>query len=76
LDHLKESSARTYVAPYSIAIVYAGLGDQDQVFFWLDRAYAERSYFLAVYLTTDSRLNSLHSDPRFAALKQRIGFPQ
>jgi TolB-like protein/Tfp pilus assembly protein PilF len=76
LDHLKELSARSYVAPYSIAIIYAGLGDKDQVFSWLDRAYAERSYFLAVYLTTDSRLNGLHADPRFAALKQRIGLPQ
>jgi len=76
LDHLKELSARTNVAPYSIAVVYAGLGDKDQVFSWLDRAYAERSYFLAVYLTTDSRLNGLHADPRFAALKQRIGLPQ
>jgi eukaryotic-like serine/threonine-protein kinase len=76
LDHLKEMSARTYVAPYSIAIVYAGLGDKDQVFFWLDRAYEERSYFLAVYLTTDSRLDGLHADPRFAELKRRIGLPQ
>jgi tetratricopeptide (TPR) repeat protein len=76
LYHLKELSAHTNVAPYSIAIVYAGLGDKNQVFSWLDRAYAERSYFLAVYLTTDSRLNGLHADPRFTELKQRIGLPQ
>jgi serine/threonine protein kinase/Tfp pilus assembly protein PilF len=75
LGHLKELSARSYVAPYSLAIIYAGLGDKDQVFSLLDRAYAERSYFLAVYLTTDSRLNGLHADPRFADLKQRIGLP-
>ena len=76
LGHLKELSTRTYVAPYSIAIVYAGLGENDQVFSWLDRAYEDRSYFLAVYLTTDSRLNSLHADPRFTQLKQRVGLPQ
>ena len=76
LDHLKELSARTYIAPYSVAIVYAGLGNKDQVFSWLDRAYGERSYFLAVYLTTDSRLDGLHADPRFAELKRRVGFPQ
>jgi serine/threonine-protein kinase len=76
LEHLKEPSARTYLAPYSIAIVYAGLGDKDQVFSWLDRAYKERSYFLAVYLTTDSRLDGLHADPRFVELKQRVGFPE
>src|ERR1700761_2024975 len=76
LEHLKEPSARTYLAPYSIAIVYAGLGDKDQVFSWLDRAYKKRAYFFAVYLTTDSRLDGLHADPRFAELKQRVAFPE
>ena len=76
LDHLKELSAHSYVAPYSVAIVYAGLGEKDEVFSWLDRAYRDRSYFLAVYLTTDSRLDSLHADPRFVALKRRVGLPE
>ena len=57
LDHLKELSAHSYVAPYSFAIIYAGLGEKDQVFAWLDRAYQDRSYFMAVYLTTDARLD-------------------
>ena len=76
LDHLKELSANSYVAPYSVAIVYAGLGEKDEVFSWLDRAYRDRSYFLAVYLTTDSRLDGLHADPRFAELKRRVGLPE
>jgi hypothetical protein len=76
LNHLKELSAHSYVAPYSVAIIYAGLGETDQVFAGLDRAYHERSYFLAVYLTTDSRLDSLHADPRFADLKRLVGLPQ
>ena len=73
---MQELSAHSYVAPYSVAIVYAGLGEKDQVFAWLDRAYQDRSYFLAVYLTTDARLDSLHADPRFADLKRRIGLPE
>jgi serine/threonine-protein kinase len=76
LDHLKELSAHSYVAPYNFAIIYAGLGEKDQVFAWLDRAYQDRSYFLAVYLKTDARLDTLHADPRFAALKRRIGLPE
>jgi eukaryotic-like serine/threonine-protein kinase len=75
LDHLQELSRSSYVAPYSVAIVYAGLGEKDQVFTWLDRAYRDRSYLLAVYLTTDSRLDGLHADPRFAELKRRVGLP-
>ncbi len=56
LDHLKKPSAHTYVAPYNIAVIYAGLGEKDQAFAWLDRAYKDRSYYLAQYLPTDSRL--------------------
>ena len=73
---MNELSRRNYVSPYSQAIVYAGLGEKDQVFAWLERAYKERSYFLAVYLTTDSRLDSLHADPRFVDLKRRVGLPE
>ncbi len=73
LDHLKELSVHGYVAPYNVAIVYAGLGEKDQVFAWLGRAYSQRSYYMAEYLTTDSRLDGLRSDPRFADLLRRIG---
>jgi eukaryotic-like serine/threonine-protein kinase len=76
LSHLNELSMTSYVSPYSRAIVYAGLGETDKVFAWLDRAYQERSYFLAVYLPTDSRLDSLHADPRFVGLKRRVGLPE
>ncbi len=76
LSHLNQLSAASYVSPYSRAIIYAGLGEKDQVFAWLDQAYEERSYFLAVYLPTDSRLDSLHADPRFVDLKRRVGLPE
>jgi Flp pilus assembly protein TadD len=75
LDDFKKISAQSYVAPYNVAVIYAGLGEKDQVFGWLDRAYKDRSYYLAVYLTTDARLDSLRSDPRFAELRKKIGFP-
>jgi Flp pilus assembly protein TadD len=75
LDHLKQLGAHGFVAPYSLAIIYAGLGDKDQVFAKLDQAYQQRSYFLAVYLPTDSRLDGLKTDPRLVALKRRIGLP-
>ncbi len=76
LDQLKELSAHSYVAPYNFAVIYAGLGEKDRAFALLDRAYAERSYYLAVYLTTDARLDTLRADPRFAELRRRIGLPE
>ena len=76
IDHLKALSAHSYVAPYSYAVIYAGLGETDQAFAWLEHAYQERSYFMAVYLTTDARLDNLHADPRFAQLRKRVGLPE
>jgi TolB-like protein/Flp pilus assembly protein TadD len=76
LDHLKELSAHSWVAPYNVAVIYAGLGEKDQAFAWLDRAYNDRSYYLAEYLTTDARMDSLRSDPRFAELRRRVGLPE
>jgi len=75
IDHLKKLSAHSYIAPYNVAVIYAGLGETDQAFTWLNRAYEDRSYLLAIYLTTDPRLDNLHSDPRFGELRKRVGLP-
>jgi len=76
LDHLKELAAHRYIAPYDVAVIYVGMGETDAAFAWLNRAYEDRSYTLAEYLTTDARLDTLHSDPRFAELVRKIGLPQ
>ena len=76
LDHLKEVSAHSWVAPYNSAVIYAGLGDKDQAFALLDQAYKDRSYYLATYLATDARMDSLRSDPRFGKLHRRVGLPE
>ena len=47
--------------PYNIAVIHVGLGEKDEALAWLNRAYEERSYILAEYLTTDARLDTLHS---------------
>lgn len=76
IDHLKELSATSYIAPYNIAAIYGGLEDKDQAFAWLDRAYNDRSCMLVLYLSNDPRMDSLRSDSRFAELVRRIGLPQ
>jgi tetratricopeptide (TPR) repeat protein len=70
---LKELSMRNWVWPYNIATIYAGLGDNDRAFEYLDKEYAEGAYYLN-YLKVDPELDSLHSDPRFAILLRRVGF--
>src|SRR5258707_2544836 len=73
LDLLKSRSRRQYIPAYAIALIYAGLGEKDNAFLWLGKAYDDRSTSLA-YLKVDPVLNSLRSDPRFVGLVQRIAF--
>jgi TolB-like protein len=63
-----------YVSPEAVAIVYAGLGDKDQAFAWLDRAFDDRTWSLYL-LRVEPMLDGLRGDPRFAALIRRVGLP-
>ncbi len=65
----------SYISPYSIAQVYADLGDKDHVFEWLNTAYQERDTTL-FGIRTDYFFDSLRSDSRYAELVRKIGFPQ
>ncbi len=69
---LQQISKSRYVPSLYIAMVYTGLGDKDQAFAWLDKAYAERCEYL-VYLPTEPIADPLRGDPRFSALLQRLG---
>jgi tetratricopeptide (TPR) repeat protein len=64
-----------FVSPYSIARLYADLGDKEHAFEWLNTAYQEHDTGL-INLRTDFTLDSLRSDPRYAELVRKIGFPQ
>ena len=62
-------------SPYWIAVVYAGLGDNDQAFHYFEKAFEDR-YFLMIWINSDPRLDNLRADPRFADLVRRIGLLQ
>jgi tetratricopeptide (TPR) repeat protein len=72
LEKLLAMSKRKYVPAYDIAAVYVGLGEKNQAFEWLAKAFEERSGFL-VYIKCDRRFEGLRSDPRYEALLKRIG---
>jgi len=75
LDRLLERAKTEYVSPYEIAVVYAGLGDRDRAFEWLEKAYQDRASFLP-HFRMDPRIWSLRSDARFQSLLRRMNFPQ
>jgi adenylate cyclase len=60
-----------YVPPYHIAIAYAGLGETDEAFRWLERAYAERASFMNGVMI-ERAFEPLHSDPRWKSLVDRM----
>lgn len=74
LDELKASSDQGLYSS-SVALIYLGLGEKDQAFVWLEKAYEERSIYLAGTLKLNPLWDPLRSDPRYANLVRRIGLP-
>jgi serine/threonine-protein kinase len=72
IDDLKEQSKKRYVAPSVIAATYAALGERDQGFVWLDKAYDEHDFIL-VLLKVEPMFDKLRTDPRFTVLLKRVG---
>ena len=75
LDQLNQISKQRFVYAYGFALVYAGLGEKDHAFQWLERSYQNREPRIT-RLKVDPLFDNLHSDPRFAELVRRIGLPQ
>ena len=73
LAELHELSKRRYVSPYDVAMVYAGLGDKENVLIWLEKAYDDRSGWLALWGKVDPKFNLVRTDPHFQDLLRRMG---
>jgi TolB-like protein/DNA-binding winged helix-turn-helix (wHTH) protein/Tfp pilus assembly protein PilF len=72
LNELLQLQKQRYITQMAPCYVYIGLGDKDQAFVWLEKAYQERSNPLALFKVSPT-VDSLRSDPRFADLLRRIG---
>jgi len=71
LDYAKERAKQQYVRPSDFAEFYAQLGEKDQAFEWLEKAYQERDGGL-VFLNVDREYDPLRDDPRFQDLLLRM----
>jgi DNA-binding winged helix-turn-helix (wHTH) protein/TolB-like protein/Flp pilus assembly protein TadD len=71
LQDLTERSAHDYVPAFSMALISIGLGDRDQAFEWLAKAYQDRSTYM-VWIKADPLLDTIRSDPRFPALLNQM----
>ncbi|EFK95814.1 adenylate cyclase protein [sediment metagenome] len=75
LNRLVELAQHRYVPAYDIASVHAALGDADQAFQWLDRAFAEPSALLG-NLRADPVMDPLRGDPRYREVERRLRLPE
>jgi DNA-binding winged helix-turn-helix (wHTH) protein/TolB-like protein len=72
LEQEMEESKREPSTSFDMAEIFAQLGNKDQAFVWLERAYEER-YFMMMYLKVAPNFDPIRSDPRFAELLRRVG---
>jgi TolB-like protein/thioredoxin-like negative regulator of GroEL len=74
ISQLQKHVQDTGVGRYEIALVYAGLGEKDEAFAWLEKSFAARDKGLT-YLKIDPCIDPLRSDSRFKDLVKRVGLP-
>ena len=72
LGELNELSKQQYVSPYEVATICVALGNDEEAFQLLGKAYTEHSFHL-VYLNVWPQFKSVSSDSRFQGLVQRVG---
>src|SRR5262249_54851973 len=63
LDELLALSKHRYVMSMAIAVIHTSLGDKDQAFAWLEKAYEDKNGWLSE-IKADPTFDSLRSDPR------------
>lgn len=76
LAQFKQLNLEGRVPSGSVAILYGALGERDQAFAWLNRAFAERDPQLTYLNVPGRRFEPLRHDPRFSDLVRRVGLPE
>lgn len=73
LDKLLKLSTQRFVPPTHIAIIYSGLGEREKALDWLEKGFEQRDPKMA-FLKVEPKWEPLRSDPRFAAILERMKF--
>jgi len=71
LENLHEQGG---VPSGSVGILHGALGESNEAFAWLEKAYEERDPQLT-YIKAGRRFEPLRKDPRFSELVHRLGLP-
>lgn len=71
LNELLQRSRAGYLPATYVAKVYAGLGEKDKAFIWLEKGYAAHDSHLE-FLGVDPHFDSIRSEARYTDLLRRI----
>jgi len=74
LESLTTLAKQKYVAPYFLAGIHIGIGENAHALEYLERAFEEKSHWL-IYLHADPSMDTLRDDPHFEDLLHRVGLP-
>jgi TolB-like protein/tetratricopeptide (TPR) repeat protein len=72
LSEFDNISQHREVVGYLRALLYLSLNNKDEALRWLEQGYAERDGSNISWINVDPLLDSLHGDPRFEALVQKV----
>ena len=73
LDELTAMAKQRFVSPMTFAVVYAGLGNADATFQWLELAYQARA--TGIHELPSMYFDRVRTDPRYTDLIRRVGLP-
>lgn len=72
LAELNDLSNKRYVSPFELASIHFALGNVDEGYEWLGKAFQARCFEL-ISAKVDPRVDSLRGDPRFKQLFAQLG---
>ena len=77
LNEMLDLKKKKYLSSSYIAFIYAGLGEKDTAFEWLDRAFDEKDPMLVlIKLYYEIYITPIRSDQRFNILLKKLGLPE
>ena len=73
--HWTDTFSKPQLKSYKVSRLYAGQGETEEAFRWLEKA-AEVTPSDLLWVNTDPQFDFLRSDPRFIACLRRVGFTE
>lgn len=75
VKRFEEIGKTEFVVPYRVAALHVALGNRDEAFAWLEKAYQAHDWHLH-RLKVDPQFAPLRDDPRYNAMLKRLNLPE